>query len=167
MLCFTYGSNMSARRLRARVPSARCVAVATLARHQLRFHKRSREDGSAKCDAFYTRNPEDRVVGVIYDIDAAEKGVLDRFEGLGHGYDETVVTATTHAGERLDAQIYTATDIAESLIPYRWYHYHVLVGARENDFPRDYIEAIERTPVREDPDPERHRVEMAVYEPGH
>lgn len=50
MLCFSYGSNMSQRRLKARVPSARFIAVAERPDHRLRFHK-SAGDGSAKCNA--------------------------------------------------------------------------------------------------------------------
>jgi hypothetical protein len=50
MQYFAYGSNMSLRRLRTRVPSAVKLGNATLFGHQLKFHKRS-QDGSAKCDA--------------------------------------------------------------------------------------------------------------------
>lgn len=163
MLCFAYGSNMSSRRIRARVPSAHFVAVAELPAHRLVFHKRSRADGSAKCDAFYTGNPGDCVLGVVWDIDEAQKGDLDQVEGLGFGYDEKVVTVTTGQGDRLDAQVYVATDIDATLTPYRWYWEHVRIGAREHGFPGDYIEWIESVSVMEDPEPERHRDELAIY----
>ncbi|WP_227539352.1 MULTISPECIES: gamma-glutamylcyclotransferase family protein [Marinobacter] len=78
---------MSQRRLQARVPSARFVAVAGLPAHRLRFHK-SAGDGSAKCDAEETGNPDDLVIGVVYEIVDAEKPDLDRHEALGFGYDE-------------------------------------------------------------------------------
>ncbi len=42
MLDFACGSNLSRRRLQARVPSARSVAVAALAEHRLRFHEQGR-----------------------------------------------------------------------------------------------------------------------------
>jgi len=166
MLCFAYGSNMSLQRLRARVPSARFVAVATLPEHRLMFHKRSREDGSAKCNAFYTGDTADRVVGVVYDIAETQKRDLDRVEGLGYGYDETIVAVTTREGETLNAQMYAATDMDDALLPYSWYRWHVLVGARENAFPRGYIGMIEQTPVQEDPDRARHDGELAVYAAG-
>lgn len=163
MLCFSYGSNMSRRRLQARVPSARFVAVAELEQHRMVFHKHSRADGSAKCDAAYTGEAGQRVIGVVWDIAEAEKGDLDRVEGLGFGYDEKMVTVTTREGERLDAQIYVATDIDPTLTPYRWYWEHVRIGARENGFPDEYIEWIENVSVAEDPQPERHRDELAIY----
>ena len=103
MLCFSYGSNMSQRRLQARVPSARFMAVAELPGHRLRFHK-SASDGSAKCNAEDTGNPEDRVIGVVYEIAATEKPDLDRHEALGFGYDEKQVVLKTEKGypARLD-----------------------------------------------------------------
>jgi len=42
MKYFSYGSNMSIRRLADRVPSAQLVTVAKLPSHTLRFHKRSK-----------------------------------------------------------------------------------------------------------------------------
>ena len=54
--------------------------------HRLEFHKVGR-DGSAKCDAFETGNPDDSVIGVVFDIHTAEKNYLDQAEGLGVGYD--------------------------------------------------------------------------------
>lgn len=163
MLCFSYGSNMSRRRLQARVPSARFVAVAELPGHRMLFHKRSRADGSAKCDADYTGDARHRVIGVVWDIAESEKGDLDRVEGLGYGYDEKIVPVITREGERLDVQVYVATDIDPALSPYRWYWEHVRIGARENALPADYIEWIENVSVEEDPEPERHRDELAIY----
>lgn len=163
MLCFSYGSNMSRRRLQARVPSARFVAVAALPEHRMVFHKRSRADGSAKCDAEYTGNPDDRVIGIVWDIAASEKGELDRVEGLGFGYDEKIVEVITGQGERLSTQIYVATDVDPALTPYRWYWEHVRIGARENRFPAEYVAWIERVTVAEDPEPERHHRELSIY----
>lgn len=97
MLCFCYGSNMSRRRLQARVPSARFVAVAELPCHQLRFHKAAM-DGSAKCDAYQTGITDDRVIGVVYEIADDEKPDLDKHEALGRGYNEKQVEVTTRTG---------------------------------------------------------------------
>lgn len=161
MLCFCYGSNMSQRRLRARVPSARFVAVADLPAHRLRFHKSTR-DGSAKCDAEETGNPDHRVIGVIYEIADHEKPDLDRHEALGFGYDEKQVEAITEQG-RFHAWMYYATRIDESLKPFHWYKDHVLIGARENSLPADYIAQIEAVESINDPKPERHERELAIY----
>lgn len=161
MLCFCYGSNMSERRLQARVPSARFVAVAELPTHRLRFHKAAM-DGSAKCDAEETGDPEDRVMGVVYEIADNEKPDLDRHEALGRGYDEKQVELIT--GESaLGAWMYYATRINDSLKPFHWYKDHVLIGARENGLPADYIVQIEAVISIDDPRPGRHERELAIY----
>lgn len=161
MLCFCYGSNMSQRRLQARVPSARFVAVAELPAHRLRFHKSAR-DGSAKCDAEETGKPEDRVIGVVFEIDDDEKPDLDRHEALGRGYDEKQVELTTGEGA-LGAWMYYATRINKSLKPFHWYKNHVLIGARENGLPADYIAQIEAVESIDDPKRKRHDRELAIY----
>ncbi len=161
MLCFCYGSNMSQRRLQARVPSARFVAVAELPTHRLRFHKAAM-DGSAKCDAEETGEPEDRVMGVVYEIADNEKPDLDRHEALGRGYDEKQVELITGQGA-LGAWMYYATRINDSLNPFHWYKDHVLTGARENGLPADYIAQIEAVISIDDPKPSRHERELAIY----
>jgi len=86
MKYFAYGSNMSLLRLRARVPNAERIGMFTLVEHSLRFHKWSRKDKSAKCDALFTGNPEYFVIGALFWIPREEKHPLDRAEGLGFGY---------------------------------------------------------------------------------
>ena len=166
MLYFAYGSNMSIRRLRARAPAVRFRAVGILPGHRMLFHKYGRADGSAKCDAFHTDSSSDRVFGVVYDIDEAHKGDLDRVEGLGYGYDEKLVSVTTRDGGQLEVQLYVATDIDRGLMPYRWYWEHVRIGARENGLPAQYIDWIETVPVHDDPDSGRHKRELAIYTPA-
>ena len=161
MLCFSYGSNMSLARLQDRVPSARFMAVATLQAHRLQFHKVSK-DGSGKGDAEETGNPEDRVIGVVYEISDSEKPTLDQKEGLGSGYDEKQVEVTTAQG-RLTALMYFATKVDSQLKPYRWYQEHVLVGVRENGLPPEYIVQIEAMEAVDDPDAARHERELAIY----
>jgi len=162
MYYFAYGSNMSSRRLRARVPSARKVGNAVLERHSLRFHKAGRVDGSAKCDAFVRDDVTEVIHGVVYDIAEQEKTCLDRVEGPGYALKEAAVTLDT--GERVTAFLYYATDIDASLHPWNWYREHVLAGAREHALPEQYVEAIRSVSVEEDPDRERHRRELAIYQ---
>lgn len=76
MRYFSYGSNMSLPRLRARAPSAQFVAVARLPGQLLKFHKVGK-DGTGKCDALFTGNRSDRVLGVVYDIAVTDKARLD------------------------------------------------------------------------------------------
>lgn len=161
MHCFSYGSNMSIKRLQDCVPSAKPVTIATLAAHRLRFHKSSK-DGSGKCDAEETGDPYDRVIGVVYDISDEEKGPLDHKEGLGSGYDEKRVNMISDEGE-LAALMYVATRTNPALQPYHWYKEHVLVGARDNNLPPEYIAEIASVEAIDDPDVDRSRRELAIY----
>ena len=121
MFYFSYGSNMSINRLRERVSSAKFLAVAILSEHELKFHKISKKDGSGKCDALETKNPDHSVLGVVFDIAESEKLVLDQKEGLGHGYEEKFVTVTSPEGESINVTTYYATNIDSNLKPYHWY----------------------------------------------
>ena len=158
---FAYGSNMSLRRLQARVPEASPVGTAMVTGHELRFHKRGR-DGSGKCDAHFTGG-SGQLIGVLFDLPLAGKHALDRIEGLGAGYEEKQVSVTRHDGTRSDALTYYATDIDDRLQPYCWYRHHVMAGALEFDLPRDYIDAIGAIGVITDPDRERRQREYAAY----
>jgi cation transport regulator ChaC len=162
MLYFSYGSNMSIERLRDRVPTATFVTIATLYKHDLRFHKKSK-DGSGKCDAHETENNEHNVIGVVFEISESEKPELDRKEGLGYGYEEKLVELTTHSGEIIKALTYYATIIDPALKPYHWYKHHVLTGAKENGLPEDYVNRIGNIGSISDPKLERHESEMAIY----
>lgn len=160
---FAYGSNMSLSRLRERVPSAESLGCFTLNHHGLRFHKSSK-DGSGKCDAFFTTDPESVIYGVLFKIDPADKPALDKAEGLGHGYDEKEVTVSADDGTSLTATTYVATKIDENLKPYSWYVNHVIVGATEASLPQDYINSkIIAVESVEDIDKERDAKQRAIH----
>ncbi len=163
MKYFSYGSNMSTRRIAERVPSATVDTVACLEGHVLKFHKRSNMDGSAKCDVVATANPDDRVWGVVFDIDAGERFDLDRAEGLGYGYEEKRVELTGRDGRTIRAFTYYATDIDENRKPYTWYTEHVLRGATEHALPAEYVAALEKIESIQDPDRQRHDRELSIY----
>jgi cation transport regulator ChaC len=153
---------MSAKRLRSRVPSARFITIASLRNYDLRFHKVGR-DGTGKCDSYATGNSEDVVWGVVFEINKAEKHVLDEKESLGYGYDEKVVELTTSSGETMTAFTYCAILIDPQLKPFRWYTHHVLTGAEENGLPGEYIEKILQVESITDSDSDRQAKEMAIY----
>ena len=163
MKYFAYGSNMAPARLRARVGHVGIVGVCMLVGYDLRFHKKSL-DGSAKCDAFRTGDPEDRIQGVVFELDTDEIAMLDRFEGVGDGYQRETVVVVDAGKMTLEAFTYTATRIADSLQPFSWYKHHVLVGARSAGLDSDYIASIESIPDQADPDRARAAREMSIYE---
>ena len=148
---FAYGSNMFTARLQERVRSAVAVGIGYLPGHVLRWHKRSRRDGSGKCDAETTGRNADVVWGVLFELDAAEKPELDRAEGLGDGYDERQVEVITDPGI-VKAVAYIATAKDPSLRPYHWYKAFVVAGAREHALPQEYLQSLENAPSVLDPD---------------
>lgn len=163
MYYFSYGSNMSSLRLGARIPSARKVGVGTLQGHMLMFHKISDKDASAKCDACETGDAEHVVYGVVYQLPEAEKPVLDRYEGLGIGYEVKEVDVSMQGGGVITAFTYYATRIDPELKPFHWYKEHVLRGAREHALPGMYIRHIESVVSVDDKDRQRHEQELAIY----
>jgi len=162
MLYFAFGSNMSCDRLRQRISVQDRVGVYKLYGHSLRFHKCG-QDGSGKADAYYTGNPEDYLLGVVYSLDPYYKRVLDKIEGLGSGYDEKVVSLVNDSDQKISATTYTARTIDDSLKPYKWYRNHLLVGAREAGFPASYIRYIRSFPAISDPDRTRAANEWSLY----
>lgn len=162
VLYFAYGSNMSLPRLSARIGTVRKVGVARLPGHALHFHKAGR-DGSAKCDVHATGDPRDEVFGVLFEIAVSDRLRLDRFEGLGKGYEIKTVQVISDGGDQLEAFTYYATHIDPTLQPYHWYKAHVLHGAAEHALPDAYLEAIHAVPAVDDPNHVRHAAEMAIY----
>ena len=147
---------MSINRLRERVPSANVITIAKLSCHLLDFHKVS-IDGSGKCDAYETGNPDDFLYGVVFEIDPSEKRKLDRAEGLGYGYEEKEVTVIDNNGKCILTTTYYATNIYKTLKPYHWYKNFVVHGAKENNLPKDYIEMLTLIESIDDPDKVREK----------
>ena len=164
MYYFSYGSNMSSRRILARAPTAVKVATAVLERHRLVFHKISHNDATAKCDAWETGRPEDCVHGVVFTISEQDKLELDRHEGLGQGYEQKMVRVALAGGEVIEAMTYYATRIDPDLKPLDWYKSHVLLGAKEHGLPEEYIRVIETIEHIEDTDGERRKRELSIYQ---
>ena len=152
-LYFAYGSNMFARRLAARTPSAVRITTAFIDGRRLTFDKVS-TDGSGKCDIEATGNLADRVYGVVFRIATAEERALDEAEGVGHGYRKDEITVATLEGT-LAAMAYIATKKDPKRRPYDWYKAFVVQGAAENELPADYIGLIRVVPSQTDSDAAR------------
>lgn len=163
MNVFSYGSNMSPRRMLARVPGAAVVAAGFVPGRRFVFHKRS-VDGSAKADALCTGDEADRVWGVVYDVPRHQKPQLDTCEFLGTGYDEHELQVHLAAGGPLHCRAYIArTEAIDAMLkPYTWYKSLVLHGARAHALPNAYIEILERYEAVIDPDQRRHQEHMRL-----
>jgi AIG2-like family len=160
VLNFAYGSNTLVRRLRARAPSARPVARAVLRAHCLCWHKVG-QDGSGKCDIVATDAVDERVHGVLYELAAIDKTLLDAAEGLGTGYGEKCVTVHTDAGDA-QAWVYYALRTDPALLPFSWYKTLVVAGACEHALPPRYVEALQAVPAVQDRDTARHARYVAL-----
>lgn len=131
---------------------------------RLAFHKRS-DDSSGKCLFYESGGAEDLMYSVAYEIDAAEKSILDELEGLGRGHNEQQVSFPLN-GVTHHALVYVAasTHIDDTLIPYTWYTDMVVLGARYHRLPADYIAKIEAVIAVPDPNPKRAAERAAIVE---
>jgi cation transport regulator ChaC len=156
MKYFAYGSNMLRERLLKRVPGATLIGLASGRGRVLRFHKKS-SDGSAKCDLAATQREDDQVWGVLFEIPEDQIAVLDDAEGLGKGYARATIQVRREDGQAVDSAVYLATPgaVEPTLKPYDWYRSLVVAGARQNNLPGPYVEAIEATPSVPDSMPRR------------
>ena len=154
-----YGSNLHPTRLRKRVPSARLLGSTHLDGYELRFNKVGWKDGSAKCNIVPS---DERIYLAVFEILEAERVVLDRFEGLGSGYESVRIeiagfgTCSTYIADQ------GAVD--EGLLPMDWYREMVLLGCLANDFPRFYLRSIETVSITEDSNEKRAREQWKIVE---
>lgn len=162
---FAYGSNMSVRRLRERVSSARPLGVGWLPAHRLMFRKKS-QDNSGKCDIV----PSDlcTVYGVLFEIESSQERDLDRHEGLNYGYLKRECHVHVDAARCMPTFTYyaAASHLDNELKPYTWYLTHVMTGAREASLPEAYINEVSSTKSIEDRDRTRQERELRIYQQG-
>lgn len=150
-----YGSNLHPLRIIERVSSSRLVGIARLERYDVTFVKRS-VDGSAKCNLLFTDDVDDVAYAAIYQISESQKHLLDKAEGLGHGYEETTFEMNVNdAALSCFAYIAASSHLDPALVPYDWYKALVIEGARYHRFPKAYIDRLDRTECLPDPDAER------------
>ena len=143
---------MLTERLRERTPSAQAEGVGFLPGYTLTFEKASvgQSGRSGKGDIRETRQPADRVFGVLFRIPRAEESALDDAEGSGYAKRE--VEAQTDGGVRR-AVAYIAKEKTAGLHPYHWYKALIIAGAVQHGLPRDYIDGLwafesQRDPLR-------------------
>lgn len=157
---FSYGSNMPYQRINARISDAKLIGVAFLNDYKLVFNKISK-DGSAKANIMSSKG--DIVYGVVYEIDAAQKEKLDKFEGKGYGYEDAIISVQYLEGNEEEVLSYMVLEdkyIDNKRLPYHWYKAYVLAGAKEHQLPKDYIERIENIESEEDPNEKRRNEKL-------
>lgn len=163
MYYFAYGSNMCTARLARRVPTVTPVGPAWLDGHQLRWHLVG-GDGSAKCNVWHTGDPQDRVHGVLFQLDESRLDQLHAAEGPA--YDYLKLTVGRPSGESVTAATYRgrAEWLEDGLTPFVWYHHFVVSGAREHGLPAEWISRLQAVATCADPDSERARQNAVIAE---
>ena len=137
MLYFAYGSNMSSRRLRARVPGARARGRGWLEDKRLVCNKPSK-DGSGKANLVDAAGAV--VWGVLYEIEEPDWPSLDRYEP---DYSRVGCEVNIAADRRALAQVYIWIGRGPDIPLLDWYREHLLEGAREHGLPPDHIRSLE------------------------
>lgn len=133
MRYFAYGSNMRRARLEARVGDVIDRGWVTLHHYRHSFQKLG-SDGTAK--GTIVTATEQKVHGVLYEIDDGQVGVLTECEG---GYRRIDVDLDGAA-----AITFEALRLVEGLQPTDDYLEHYFAGMTEHGLPVDYIEIIRR-----------------------
>lgn len=154
-----YGSNLHPLRLQARVPSAELLGVGYLPNYSLKFHKRSENDGSGKCNISTGRSG---VHVAVYALANSDRPVLDTIEGTGHGYENREIEIDGFG----NCSIYVATPdvIDETVHPFDWYRAYVLHGAQFHRFPANYTSHLESLRAIPDDDATRSALEWSQVE---
>ncbi len=142
VLYFAYGSNMSTRHLRCRIPSVKSIGISYLKDEKVVFNKRS-VDNSGKANLVYSLG--DVTWGVLYDIDCQDLKRLDEVEG---GYKRVPRQVWKTCGNVVKAETYVSTKLTDDPRAYECYKELVLSGAREHNLPRDYIAFLEGLPSK-------------------
>ena len=99
---------------------------------------------------------------MVYELDEAEKAILDTIEGSG--YDCVAIKPTLLNGEQIEAHCYIANTHDNDVLPYDWYIQHVHRGALEAGVPKEYSDAILNRPHKPDTNKERADIEFAVHQ---
>ena len=154
---FAYGSNLHPARLEQRIGRCSRGTLVLLHGARLTFNKRGIE-GSGKCNIDFTQLQTDTVIGVLYQVSASQKKLLDDWEAATCGYKPVNTQVKSHT-QTIDAFTYQAgkEHIDHTLQPFHWYKRFVVLGASYFDFPQDYILQLEQQPSMPDHDSERAR----------
>ena len=166
MLYFAYGSNMSAKRIQHRCPSAVSLGTFCLPDHTLCFNYKG-QDGSGKCNIMPTSQDDEllggKVLGVVYDIDPSQIVDLDHAESLGVAYRKETMTVWDANCSSLDVFVYIAINTSPDINPYDWYKTHVVTGTEEANLPSAYSDKIRQVVALRDTDEQRRSRELAIY----
>lgn len=145
MYYFAYGSNMSRARLEDRLLKVDDLGMAVLTGYKIAFNKLSSLDGSGKTNIVSAEN--ENVVGVVFDLTEEQFELLDQSE---RGYTKAAVNVALNE-EVVSVHTYFANEnrIDNNLQPTQAYRKYLIDGAKEHNFPSEYVEMLESVPVQD------------------
>lgn len=143
-LFFAYGSNMNMQQLKRRCFNPVRVAAAFLADHRLHFYGHSLEWDSGMETA--VKECGSQLWGALFDLSDLDWERLDlwqdaRFDGTGRCFHYPVVVHDLQ-GKRYEACMYKLDVLDRESAPSAEYLEHILEGARQNNLPPSYVEAL-------------------------
>ena len=150
-----YGSNLLIERITERVGKVNLIGVDEIQGWDFSFNKLGK-DGSGKCTL--VRSCSGSAFGAIYQISEIQKLVLDEYE---NGYD-TIGLTLPEFGECI-TYIARPAVLADNLLPFDWYKYLVLAGARRHGFPKQYIKRLDKIKAKPDTDFDRVRRIQEIF----
>lgn len=148
---FGFGSNMNMTSLRAKGVEPLAARCAILHGWRLRFnvqHFFRHEGGVGNVER--SENPDDRVLGVLYDCPDEALAPLDAMEACGHGYDRITVEVEV-GSERVSAFTYIGMPqfINDDCLPSKRYLNLLIDGARAAELDVNYVQELEKQPVHQ------------------
>ena len=160
---FAFGSNLNHYRLHQRIGDYQHIGIGYLPDYQLVFNKCG-GDGSGKCTV--VKNKGQQVWGAVCQLNSDQKEKLDYYEGVGHGYDAVYKNIIMKDQSSIETLLYQAQLDAmdDGLAPFNWYKEFVLSGAKDHDFPDDYIQMIEQVKSIGDYDIERIQLNRQIQQ---
>lgn len=164
LLYLTFGSNLHPLRIEQRVGPVSFFGTVQLREWKLCFDKRG-ADGSAKANLRPAPGSDSVAWAAVFEIDARQLAVLDRFEGCGGGY-ETIRFDIPDNGRTRPALAYLTPSqwTTQLMLPFDWYLALVIAGARHQGFPAAYVEQLAAQPSIEDADAQRAAARWALLE---
>ena len=150
-LCyFAYGSNMLTKRLKKRCPRAVSTKRAYADNWIVEFTKPS-TDCSGK--ATLRRKTGSQTPGMLFEIPEVEVCCLDKYEGVGKGYERcnTFFVRLAEGGKIVKVATYLATHTKPDCKPYDWYLALVIAGAREHIPDEEHHAMLRQVAYKPDP----------------
>jgi gamma-glutamylcyclotransferase (GGCT)/AIG2-like uncharacterized protein YtfP len=141
-----YGSNLDPARMRATCPRSPLVGTGWLEGWRLTFG--NADLGSETAVATVVESPGERVFVALYDLDPADRQVLDELEGLNSGLYRKMHTqaATLEANRQVWLYVFEGF---EGGLPSQWYLDEIMRAAEAAGAPQDYVETLRKRPTAE------------------